>query len=116
MHLAALSLNHQGQATRWFTTNQWVTGERWAAADQVTHALTGFSVQAKGRLAPVARWLTAMAALFQPQLQAMLLERDRHLQRLTRSQSAETVWADRNIDVLSETSANLHQRIQQLGV
>jgi hypothetical protein len=114
--LAALSLNHQGQATHWFTTNQWVTGERWAPAEHVVAALASFEVHTRGRLAPVAKWLTAMVRLFQPQLEALAHERDRVMAHHTRHKRAETVWANRNIDVLSTTSADLHQRIQQLGV
>ena len=32
MHLAALSLDVNGQPVRWFTTNRWVTGEHWRPA------------------------------------------------------------------------------------
>lgn len=116
MHLTALALNHHGQATQWFTTNQWVTGERWAPAAQVVSALARFQVQTRGRLAPVARWLTAMVQLFQPQLEALLAERDRAMAAHTRQQTQAQVWANRDIDVLSTTPADLHQRIQQLGV
>ena len=116
VHLAALSLNHHGQATQWFTTNQWVTGEQWAPAERVIDEIAGFEVRTHGRLAPVARWLTAMVRLFQPHLQALLLERDKAMASHTRHRPAEEVWADRQIDVLSATSADLHQRIQQLGV
>jgi hypothetical protein len=120
MHLAALSLDHQGQPTQWFTTNQWVTAERWAPADEVIAALDRFRVETKGRLAPVARWLTAMVQLFQPQLHELLHERDwvmsRHMARCSKEQAQEAVFSDRQIDVLSTTSAQLAPRIQQLGV
>lgn len=116
VHLAALSLDHQGQATQWFTTNQWVTGERWAPAERVIAALAAFEIRTQGRLAPVAQWLTAMVRLFQPQLEALVQERDRVMAHHTGHQPPEAVWANRNIDVLSATSADLHQRIQQLGI
>ena len=116
VHLAALSLNHQGQATQWFTTNQWVTGERWESAEHVLAALAAFEVHTRGRLAPVAEWLTAMVRLFQPQLEVLVHERDRVMAHHIGHERAETVWANRNIDVLSTTPADLHQRIQQLGV
>lgn len=116
MHLAALSLNHQGMATQWFTTNRWVTGGRWASADQVVEALRQFEVSTRGRLAPVARWLTAMVRLFQPQLATLLTVRDRMLAHHTRGRASEAVWEDRGIDVLSATPADLRQRILQLGV
>lgn len=116
-HLAALSLDHTGQATRWFTTNQWVTGEQWMPADGVQQALGHFSVQTKGRLAPVARWLTAMVQLFQPQLASLVHERDEALQRHISAHPTHdrlAVFEDRQIDVLSQTPADLHTRIAQL--
>jgi hypothetical protein len=116
VHLAALSLDHQGRATRWFTTNQWVTGEKWAPGEQVMDALVAFRVATRGRLAPVARWLTAMVHLFQPQLLAMVRERDEAIRGHCSKSALADVLANRNIDVLSDTSADLHQRIKQLGV
>ena len=116
-HLAALSLDRTGQATRWFTTNQWVTGGQWMAAEDVLTKLERFSVRTQGRLAPVARWLTAMVQLFQPQLRTLLHDRDAALKRFidahaTHDRSA--VLADRAIDVLSETPAHLPTRIAEL--
>ena len=116
-HLAALSLDRTGQATRWFTTNQWVTGGDWLAAENVLTTLERFSVRTQGRLAPVARWLTAMVQLFQPQLRTLLHDRDAALKRFidahaTHDRSA--VLADRAIDVLSETPAHLPTRIAEL--
>lgn len=116
-HLAALSLDRTGQATRWFTTNQWVTGEHWLPADGVLQALSHFSVQTKGRLAPVARWLTAMVRLFQPQLAALVRERDEALLRHIDAHPTHdrcAVLEDQHIDVLSQTPADLHARIAQL--
>ncbi len=116
-HLAALSLDHTGQATRWFTTNQWVTGEQWLPADGVLQALGHFSVQTKGRLAPVARWLAAMVQLFQPQLAQLIRARDVALLRHIDAHPTHdrfAVFEDRQIDVLSQTPADLHTRIAQL--
>jgi hypothetical protein len=82
----------------------------------VLAALAAFEVHTRGRLAPVAEWLTAMVRLFQPQLEVLVHERDRVMAHHIGHERAETVWANRNIDVLSTTPADLHQRIQQLGV
>jgi hypothetical protein len=116
-HLAALSLDRTGQATRWFTTNQWVTGGQWMAAEDVLATLERFSVRTQGRLAPVARWLTAMVQLFQPQLRTLLHDRDAALKRFIDAHAAHdrsAVLADRAIDVLSETPAHLPTRIAEL--
>lgn len=115
-HLVALSLDHRGQPLQWFTTNQWVTGESWAPAADVQQALADFKVRAKGRMAPVARWLTAMVCLFRPHLFDLIAARDKAFSQHSKHATQEAVWADRRLDVLSATPADLHRRVQQLGV
>lgn len=115
-HLAALSLDAQGLPLRWFAPNGWVTGEAWRPAAQVGQALDGFEVQTAGPLAPVARWLGAMVALFRSELVQMLQARDAELQRLVGAGSREAVWADRRHEVLASCSAQLPQRLSHIGL
>jgi len=114
MHLAALSLSPRGEPLRWFTTNAWVTGERLPAAGSVIAQLDAFQVQSRGRLAPVARWLTAMVQLFKPQLTQLLLRRDALMQRWCLSRDWSAVCEDRKLDVICQCSAALPRRIQQI--
>lgn len=117
MHLAALSLDVHGQPQRWFTTNRWVTGERWRPAEQVLPRLIGWKVQTGGRLAPVARWLSAMVALYTDELACLLQERDARMAPLLQGRSRaekETVFEDRSLDLLSECPAQLAPKISQL--
>jgi hypothetical protein len=113
MHLAGLSLNAQGQPLRWFTTNAWVTGERWHAAAQVLAAIDTFEVQTRGRLASVARWLTAMVRLFQPQLHRLVRRRDAVMQERSRAQDWQVLCEDRRLAVVTQCNARLDLRIQQ---
>ena len=115
-HLAGLSLDAKGQALRWFTTNRWVTGENWYPADRIVEALPQFEIRTRGRLAPVASWLSAMVRLFAPQIAAMVRARDAvmaaHIDKLGR----EAAFEDRQLDVVTECPALLAQHIQQLGL
>jgi hypothetical protein len=115
-HVAGLSLDAQGQALRWFTTNRWVTGEHWRPAEDIVAALPCFEVRTHGRLAPVADWLSAMVRLFAPQIATLVRRRDavmaRHVARLGREAALE----DRRIDVVTECRASLPQRLRQLSV
>lgn len=113
MHLAALSLSAKGEPLRWFSTNAWVTGEHMQSADSVIAHLDNFEVQARGRLAPVGRWLSAMVHLFRPQLVQLLHRRDVLMQRRCQRQSLTALYEDRRIDVISQCSATLPRRIQQ---
>ncbi len=117
MHLAALSLDVNGQPLRWFTTNRWVTGEHWRPVAQLLPRLRRWQVQTGGRLAPVACWLSAMVALYRDELVQLLRERDARLaprlQGRTRA-DREAVFEDRSLDVISECPALLAPKIAQL--
>ncbi len=113
MHLAALSVNAVGEPVRWISTNAWVTGEQMPPADKVMAQLDDFQIYTPGRLAPIARWLTAMVQLFRPQLIQMLQRRDAVMQRRCISQDWAALCEDRRVDVLSQCSALLPKRIQQ---
>jgi hypothetical protein len=113
MHLAALSLNARGEPIRWFTTNAWVTGEQWHQAAEVVCALENFEVHTSGRLAALARWLTAMVQLFTPQLTVLINRRDAVMQKRCVSQTLLDLCEDRQFDVVSQCSAEISKRIQQ---
>lgn len=115
MHLAGLSLDARGQPFRWFTTNRWVTGERWHPASEVLAALETFTLETRGRMAPVARWVSAMVQLFQPQLAALVRRRDAVLARRMTHQDADTAFEDRRLDVVTECHFSLSARLQQLS-
>lgn len=116
MHLAALSVSAQGLPQRWFATNGWVTGERWRPASEVVGALQNFEVRAHGRMAPVARWLTAMVVLFRSELVQLLQSRDERLACLAGKGSLEQMWADREHDVLAVRPGDLPARLASLGL
>lgn len=115
VHLAALSLNHQGLPTQWFATNQWVTGEQWDSAEGMAADLDHFQVSARGRMAPVAQWLTAMVCLFRPALHQLLRARDQALQPHLAHRPAAAMREDRELDVLATASADLPLRLQALN-
>lgn len=117
VHVAALALDARGQPLRWFTTNRWVTAGRWAPAAELIARLPAFRLAARGgRLAPLARWLTAMVQLFADELAAPLRARDAALKPHLRRRPAEQVWEDRTLEVLSTTDAALAPRLRRLGL
>ena len=114
-HLAALSLDPQGRPLRWFCTNQWVTGETWRSASRWAQAVQGFSLQTRGRLAPVARWLEAMVALYTQELLALLRERDAVMAR-ARAQfpSRQACFNHRPMHILCSQPISLQGKVQSL--
>ncbi len=113
-HLAGLSIDAQGQPVRLFTTNRWVTGETWRTAAEVEQFLVRFAVQTQGRMAPVARWLTAMVHLYRPQLAQMVRRRDTVMTRRSARLGWDALCEDRKLDVVTQTRISLAKRIQQI--
>ena len=117
VHLVALALDARGQPLRWFTTNRWVTAGRWAPAAELIARLPAFRLAIRGgRLAPLARWLTAMVQLFADELAALLRARDAALEPHLRQRPAQQVWEDRALEVLSVADAALAPRLRRLGL
>ena len=117
IHLVALSLDNRGWPRKWFTTNEWVTGEAWQPAPVVCSLLDGFNVTCKGRLAPVASWLTAMVHLYLPELKPLVALRDQNLARLQSAGATHSpgeARQNRHLDVLSELSVSLPNTIARL--
>lgn len=116
-HLAGLSLNAQGLPLRWFTTNQWVTGEHWVPATALVAALARFELQVAGRLAPVARWLSAMVHLYADEITTCLHERDTLLEQHARRTRLDLTAAlqDRQLHIVSQRPVNLLPRLLAAG-
>lgn len=75
-HLIAVGLSPHGFACEFFTTNRWVTGESWYAADAVARMLPCFHVDANSPGGRVGRWLTALVRLYQPLIMTLVHRRD----------------------------------------
>ncbi len=110
-HLAALSLDAQGRPLRWFCTNQWVTGEAWPPPANLIEHVAGFQVHTRGKMAPVARWLQAMWALYREEIASLIQARDRLLQGMDAPQQTR-FGQDRTRHVLVSQPIDLAQRIQ----
>ena len=75
-HLVAIALDSRGEPKRLFTTNRWVTGETWYRAEDVIRMLDRFTFGEVVGPSVLNRWISAMLALFRPQIVALLRQRD----------------------------------------
>ncbi len=116
-HLAGLALDARGLPLCWFTTNQWVTGERWQPAASLQRELPGFALRLRGPLSGAALWLADMVRCYAEPLHHMLAQRDlafdRHCRRhrLTRTQA----WADRRVAVWASVPVSWPQDALRLA-
>ncbi len=104
-HLVGISLDNLGRATRLFATNRWVTGESWAPAVEMLPRLETFALTARGRMAPVARWIEAMVRFYQSSIVDLMQERDAWL--AARGPGKDNVLDDRSIHIVNERAIDV---------
>lgn len=105
-HLIAVGLGHNGFACELFTTNRWVTGESWYAADQVARMLPYFHVEGAGDGGRVGRWLTALLALYRPLIVALVQRRDQAVAAWTADHPGDALNDDQ-LDVTSHAAIDV---------
>jgi len=108
-HVAALSIDNEGQPRSWFTVNQWVTGANWLSADETITLLDGIQIPDEANVTE--KFLLAMLGLYHDDLEKLLLERDRQLTRINADRKMDDTLCDRNVYMLSQQSIELQQRL-----
>ncbi len=109
-HLAAIGVDAHGLPLRLFTTNGWITDERWRPAARVLELIDGFVLRAPQRLQQVHAWLRALLQMFRPQLRWLLRARDQRLRELRGGQPRPGLFDDRRVTVLSQIKVSLAQQ------
>jgi hypothetical protein len=113
-HLIGIALNQQGLPVRLFTTNQWVTGEKLLPAELVIEHLRDFDMAIKGRMAPLARWISAMTRLYFADMEMLIVNRDKKIKQLEIDFGSTKMALDsKSHHVLSELKINLLDRLSQ---
>lgn len=110
-HLIAISMDEFGDATRIFTTNRWVTGDTWYAAEHVIAMLDRFDMDVARPNWLVNRWVTAMARLFRPQIVDLLRERDAIVSSWNRAHRGTDVFEDRRLEIISSLEIRVDRQI-----
>lgn len=105
MHLIAISMDAWGYPIGLFTTNRWVTDEKWHSADQVIRRLGEFEIDHASPSWPVNIWITHFVRLYRFHIAAMLEERDRMIRSVGRP--LEEVLENRGFEVLSSCEVDV---------
>jgi hypothetical protein len=113
-HLIAISMTPAGLPERLFTTNHWVTGEAWYRAADVIAMLNRFVIDLDHPSRSLNDWLTAMVVLFRPQIEELLIERDRVILQWQADHSDTDVFEDRRLEIVSSIRISLHDQIEWL--
>lgn len=75
-HVIAVGVDAFGKLHRLFTVNQWVVGDSWLDAEATIRLLDRFDVQLARPSYLVNRWLTAVLRRYEPEITALIRERD----------------------------------------
>ena len=111
-HLVAISMDSRGLPIRLFTTNRWVTGEVWYRGADVCRMLPRFSVE-EPRPSPILnRWISAVVALFRPQIEALVMARDEAVRAWERRVVPPNVFEDRDLEVTSYAEVSLEGQVE----
>jgi len=105
MHLIAISMDAWGYPIGLFTTNRWVTDEKWHSAEQVTPRLGEFEIDHASPSWPVNIWITHLVRLYRFHIAALLEERDRVIQSAGRP--LDEVLENRDFEVLSSCGVDV---------
>ena len=85
-----------------------------ATAAGVAKAAQQYAVQARGRVAPIARWLTSLVQLYASEIAELARKRDEKLSRLANAgQPKKKILQDRRVRVLSQRRVNLLSKLNQ---
>lgn len=113
-HLIGIALDQKGLVVRLFTTNQWVTGEEMADASQILKSVKEFEMTVMGRMAPISRWISALMRLFYPEIEGLVLERDKKIHQLIKSMgSRDLALNSKSHHVLTECRIDLISRLSE---
>lgn len=116
-HLAAIAVDAAGEPVRLFTTNRWVTGETWYAAADVAAMLDRFIIGLARPSPPLNRWITALFALFRPQLVELVHARDRAVMSFRRRRRGKVhVFEDRRLEVTSAVDIDVDDQIRRVAL
>lgn len=113
-HIIAISMNGMGTPVRLFTTNRWVTDEKWRDAGHVIALLDRFAIAHDEPSRVLNRWVGAMLVLFRPQIEGLLDERDRAVAQWHKRHRGGDVFEDRNLDVTSSLAIDLQSHVARL--
>jgi hypothetical protein len=108
-------MDHYGSPVALFTTNRWVTGEVWYAAEDVVSMLDRFAIDLARPSWPVNRWITAMLLLFRPQIEALVRARDARVDAWAAEHPGRNPYDDTGLEIASRIPISIDAQIETLN-
>ena len=114
-HIVAITMDKMGRPYNLFTTNRWVTGENWYKAEDVISMNRHFEIDHSWPSWPANRWITATMRLFQPQIEKLLMARDKKMLEWEQAYPDRDIYEDRELEITSKMDVNVEQQLKQIN-
>ena len=111
-HLVAISMDRKGFPIGLFTTNRWVTGENWYAADDVCAMVDCFNIDHAQPSWVTNKWVSAMLRFFRPQIIELLHERDAVVADWRKRHQDKDAYEDRGPDLPSAVTISVEKQMR----
>lgn len=100
-HIGAISMDKFGRPIRLFTTNRWVTGETWYAANIIEKFIDRFAITHAWPSWPTNIWLTQFVHDHRDQLISLLYQREQTVEQWQAQHFDLNVYEDRRLEITS---------------
>ena len=110
-HLVALAVDRESRPIRLFTVNRWVTEESWITARETIGLLDRFVLETSRPSRWVNRWLSGVLHLFRPDIERLILERDRTVAAWQARHPSADALAAQELEILSELAISVPAQI-----
>lgn len=113
-HLVAISMDAKGFPQKLFTVNRWVTNEVWYPAEDMIRMVPCFRIDHTWPSWATNRWISAIVALFRPQIYELIRSRDRAVAAWQKRHPRRNVFEDRELEVTSEIPIAVGEQIKAI--
>ena len=114
-HLIGISMDQYGYPIRLFSTNRWVTGEVWYAANDVIGMLDLFNMDLAYPSLPANIWITGMLRLFRPDIEELVRARDQKVAARQQHSPDTNVYEDRDLEITSFLDISVEGQIGRIN-
>jgi hypothetical protein len=108
-------MDQYGYPIRLFSTNRWVTGEVWYAANDVIGMLDLFNMDLAYPSLPANIWITAMLRLFRPDIEELVRARDQKVAARQQHSPDTNVYEDRDLEITSFLDISVEGQIGRIN-
>jgi hypothetical protein len=111
-HFVAVSMDRPGNPVGLFTTNRWVTDETFYPAETVISLIDKFNMDLTYPCHATNRALSALFKVFRPQIEKLLIERDKTVKQWAAMKPGIDVYEDRDLEVTSVMDIDIDRQLE----